>query len=304
MTPDSRLLLNLLKFADGDFVPTDATDWIGRVSESNAETVGESLVAAHRSTFLKGIAEGWGVEEFTSNLKSALGKETQKGGHEAEVITGMHTVFNRGRMDSFKEAGVKWFTFVAIVDERTTEVCNNLDGRILTPADGDEFNPPLHYRCRSLLSPNFKGPSGTDDARLMNDRDRAIARDEAGDGFLGKAKSIDPPVKRPELRRSDISEIRAETIRQKYFGTLNSIKGIGAPIASDVSAPLAFLDRAKPGDKAVDVQTQLVSNLRNSKADKPSKGILARLYDIFLSELFAKATLVSKQVETEEKQNQ
>jgi SPP1 gp7 family putative phage head morphogenesis protein len=72
-----------------------------------------------------------------------------------------------------KESGVLSMTFVAEVDDATTDICLKLNGTTLAVGDPriDEFQPPLHHNCRSFWSPNYDEVELTDFPAL-NQRER------------------------------------------------------------------------------------------------------------------------------------
>jgi hypothetical protein len=60
-------------------------------------------------------------------------------------------------LETFRQAGdfVEYVQFLAILDSRTTAICESRHGRMMR-LDSPELaanTPPLHYQCRSLLSP-------------------------------------------------------------------------------------------------------------------------------------------------------
>lgn len=64
-------------------------------------------------------------------------------------------VMNRGRLAAFNDSGVvAAYQYSAILDDRTTEICSGLHGKIF--ANGSEPIPPMHFNCRSLLVPITK----------------------------------------------------------------------------------------------------------------------------------------------------
>jgi len=81
---------------------------------------------------------------------------------ENVVRTNFSDAYNQGRQDMMEDPDVKDIMagemFSAIMDDRTTEVCAALDGRIFLYGDPDiaRFTPPLHYMCRSQLIPVTK----------------------------------------------------------------------------------------------------------------------------------------------------
>lgn len=75
-----------------------------------------------------------------------------------KTITQMQSITNANasRLEAFKKSSlVKGVQFLAILDDRTTLICSarhlqvfKLDDPVLS-----QYTPPLHYNCRSLLSP-------------------------------------------------------------------------------------------------------------------------------------------------------
>ena len=57
---------------------------------------------------------------------------------------------------------VESYTFVAVDDDRTTDICQELDGHTFSSDDPDlaRYSPPLHYNCRSYLAINPRGARG------------------------------------------------------------------------------------------------------------------------------------------------
>jgi len=69
--------------------------------------------------------------------------------------TKLTDVMNRGRLEFFEESGVvAGYQYSAVLDERTTEICQGLHGKFFK--SGTEPIPPLHFNCRSLLIPITK----------------------------------------------------------------------------------------------------------------------------------------------------
>jgi len=81
--------------------------------------------------------------------------------HHLETIvrtTGFEAV-NEARFSYFLDPALNGFVealeYSSILDERTTSICNHLDGRIYA-TDAPEwasYRPPNHFNCRSLLIP-------------------------------------------------------------------------------------------------------------------------------------------------------
>lgn len=69
--------------------------------------------------------------------------------------------FNFGKQAAYEDAEVDRYVFSAILDDRTTEACRELDGRTFRVADAEPFVnfPPIHFRCRSTTYPLTIGGS-------------------------------------------------------------------------------------------------------------------------------------------------
>jgi uncharacterized protein with gpF-like domain len=71
-----------------------------------------------------------------------------------------------GLYDRRVEKVIPGFEFVAIMDDRTTEICAERNGVVFTREQldtGFDIIPPLHYNCRSTLvgvfDDEYAGPS-------------------------------------------------------------------------------------------------------------------------------------------------
>jgi SPP1 gp7 family putative phage head morphogenesis protein len=77
---------------------------------------------------------------------------------ETIVRTNATTALNQGRLVEARRLGrplVNSMQFSAVLDDRTTDVCRGLDGKVI-PIDSpdlDRLSPPLHHQCRSILVP-------------------------------------------------------------------------------------------------------------------------------------------------------
>lgn len=106
----------------------------------------------------RGIRDGLPQSEIVKLMKEVAGDMT-----ETWITTVVRTrtteVYNQARK-SFWESDpiaselIEAYQFSAIIDERTSEVCESLDGKIFEKGDFiDRITPPLHFNCRSLLVP-------------------------------------------------------------------------------------------------------------------------------------------------------
>jgi hypothetical protein len=92
----------------------------------------------------------------------------------------MNHISNQASMDAYRGSGVvKEYEFLATLDDRTSEICQELDGKVFTLAQGKTGvnMPPMHPYCRSTTIPHFP------EDELSESSDR-IARDENGKSYF------------------------------------------------------------------------------------------------------------------------
>jgi SPP1 gp7 family putative phage head morphogenesis protein len=82
------------------------------------------------------------------------------------INTSLASAYNEARMSLFakvtdptgrKPGSIIGYVFAAIIDSRTTDICQSLDGKAFAADDSSLPQPPLHYNCRSQLIPVMSG---------------------------------------------------------------------------------------------------------------------------------------------------
>lgn len=78
---------------------------------------------------------------------------------ERLIRTETNHFHNSAELEAYKEMGFEKFKFLATLDNRTSEICQEMDGKIFDVKNGlpGENIPPLHPNCRSTIVPYFKG---------------------------------------------------------------------------------------------------------------------------------------------------
>jgi SPP1 gp7 family putative phage head morphogenesis protein len=82
---------------------------------------------------------------------------------ETVIRTNSNEAFNAGRLQTFRDPDLEGFVkaveYSAILDERTTDICRALDGKVFEIGDPalDQVTPPNHFNCRSTLVPVIEG---------------------------------------------------------------------------------------------------------------------------------------------------
>lgn len=94
-----------------------------------------------------------------SDTEAALAKLLHDNIDRAKLIITTETTYdyNRGRLSSFHANGVDYVQFSAVMDTRTSAQCRSRHGKVMRIDSPDLVNniPPLHGRCRSVLTPLF-----------------------------------------------------------------------------------------------------------------------------------------------------
>ena len=149
------------------------TPWSGknyseRIWHNNAklgETIRRNIVAAaHR---------GVPVSDMVRDVRERMGVGTSDA--TRLVRTELNYVQNQAALDSIKDAGVTYYRFIATLDNRTMPLCRSKDGEVFAVDDAEPGTnmPPLHPRCRSIIS-------GSLYAEHNPRKGTRIARDERG----------------------------------------------------------------------------------------------------------------------------
>jgi len=112
------------------------------------------IITSIKQVILQSL-EGRSNSEVKMLLKAILKTNLNR----AELILTTETTYayNRGRLSSFKENDVDYIRFSAVMDARTSQVCQSRNGLIMSMSDPSlsSNTPPLHGRCRSVLTPLY-----------------------------------------------------------------------------------------------------------------------------------------------------
>ncbi|MCK4640337.1 MAG: DUF935 family protein, partial [Candidatus Marinimicrobia bacterium] len=104
------------------------------------------------------LVEGIALDEFSESVK-----EVVMSPNHAEIIfrTNVQTAYNNGHAEAIYDqrlaGAIPAFQYSAIIDDRTTPICEERDGMVYgrdVMADWDVI-PPCHFRCRSTIIPIF-----------------------------------------------------------------------------------------------------------------------------------------------------
>lgn len=113
------------------------------------------------------------------------GKKLSEQSLERYARTKHTEVMNRGRLEFFDSSGVvAAYQYAAILDDRTSEVCRGLHGKVFKA--GTEIVPPTHWNCRSTLIPITKYEEWEADTHVGKTPINEFAEENIGKGFATK----------------------------------------------------------------------------------------------------------------------
>jgi SPP1 gp7 family putative phage head morphogenesis protein len=171
---------------------------------SQAELVNDAWEEIDRA-----IADGTTLDDF----KQAVGDRLEQawgGADPARLETVFRTntqqAYNGGRHEVLSHPEVKkarpFLRFDAVMDSRTSDICDALDGTV-RPADDpfwDTHHPPLHFNCRSILTPLSEEEAGDEGV----DRAPTSSR-TTGSGSCPRLGATGSPTRRTIPVRSETS---------------------------------------------------------------------------------------------------
>ena len=120
----------------------------------NGKGIRETMIA------LDAALEGWDLTKvYRFDRENSIKREGMKQLRlETIARTNSTTAYNEARSQKFNELKnvIIGYQFSAIMDGRTSAVCSALDGKIIKPSEIEQYTPPLHFNCRSLIVPIFQ----------------------------------------------------------------------------------------------------------------------------------------------------
>ena len=96
-----------------------------------------------------GMMSGQGIEKMSKQIKDRF--KVSKYYAERLIRTEVNHFNNMADAMAYEDMGVEYYVFVATLDNRTSEICQTMDGKKFAYKDKEEGvnYPPLHPNCRS-----------------------------------------------------------------------------------------------------------------------------------------------------------
>lgn len=137
---------NSLKNALNSVWCQDGKHWSGRIWQNK-----QSLQELVKKGMVDCIARGVSKDELVKQLMN----DFNRGFYEADRLARTELTFvqNQSILDKYREAGIEKYEFLAEIDDRTSEICKEHNGKVYLVKDAvvGENIPPLHPNCRSTI---------------------------------------------------------------------------------------------------------------------------------------------------------
>ena len=141
------------------------------------------------------------------------------------VRTEFTHIANESSADAYKECGIDQYEYLATLDQRTDDLCGELDGKVFKVGDkqvGVNF-PPMHPNCRCTTVAHFP-----------DDYTERIAKDEKGKYFYVDPKTTFKDWK--EMVKGGSRETGAEVVAEKMREQNEKFKFVPAESKEDATA--------------------------------------------------------------------
>lgn len=149
-------------------VNIDPAEYLDDLTTNISVLQKQQILDRIKTILREGIRAGKGITQIMSEIDAGLkewdtsaqrvtaaGDMVSANKLEALVRTNLTNVYNEARMDEFEKdpEQIQGYEYSAIMDGRTTDICEALHGKIFSPGEARSYMPPRHFNCRSVLVP-------------------------------------------------------------------------------------------------------------------------------------------------------
>ena len=137
----------------------------------------EKLINELHGTLVRNIISGADPVKAIKEIESKMNVSRSAAGRL--IMTESAYFSSVAQKDMFNELDVEKYQIVATLDNRTSEICSELDGKVFDMKDYEAgvTAPPFHPNCRTTTIPYF------DDWEELGVDPERIARDEEGNNY-------------------------------------------------------------------------------------------------------------------------
>ncbi|MCM1121821.1 MAG: minor capsid protein [Ruminococcus flavefaciens] len=102
-----------------------------------------------RSNLVSGLIAGENLDRMAARIHRRMGVASSAA--KTLVRTETAYIYEKATMAGYRECGIEWYEFLATLDDKTSKICQEMDGKHFKVTDavpGKNF-PPMHPNCRS-----------------------------------------------------------------------------------------------------------------------------------------------------------
>ncbi len=136
----------------------------------HCETFSQDL----KENLVTGLIRGEGIDKMARRISKRMDVAYSRA--RTLVRTETANIFEQATYQGYKDCGIEWYEYLATLDNRTSEICRELDGKhfkIQDAVPGVNY-PPMHPNCRSTTVVWFPDEEG------KKSQSKRIAKSEAG----------------------------------------------------------------------------------------------------------------------------
>lgn len=155
------------------------TKWLGSNFSDRVWTNKTALITQLNQLIPQEFVRGRGSNAIANDLADKLNVDYHKAVRLAR--TEMNHISNTATIESYKKSNVvKKYEYLATLDNRTSQICRELDGRIfeVDQAQTGINLPPMHPHCRSTTVPHFDNIESTPGRVASDPNGRTYTVDE------------------------------------------------------------------------------------------------------------------------------
>jgi SPP1 gp7 family putative phage head morphogenesis protein len=156
----------------GTSVPPKLIDRVTDFTIENLDRITSDLKDRLSTTLKEGLANEETYRDITTRVQDALSVDTNRAKERARTLT--VETYTQAQVFTYKQAGAPGLEYLAAEDEKTCDICGDLDGTIWDIDDPDLIRPPVHNDCRCTLLPYVH--ELPDDAGQVSDATREFCQ--------------------------------------------------------------------------------------------------------------------------------
>lgn len=187
----------------------DGADFSSRIWKNKTQ-----LINSLQTDITQSLMTGTSTAQLSEKIAARFNTSYNQAYRLVETETAY--IQERAMLDTYDELGLEQYQICAVLDSKTSEICQNLDGKVFDRKDAKPgiTMPPFHCHCRSTTVPYIEG--------LLDDGGR-VARDPE----TGKTVEIpDMTYKEWKEKYVDKQTKAAENDKIKEKETINELSKI------------------------------------------------------------------------------